>query len=89
MDLGEHNYWEIMKGEDWYCIYVISSELSEGHCMYEKFVLIIVSIWMPLLKEEALARPVNVFINLFRDEKAIKDNIRISSNHISILDDEG
>jgi len=44
---------------------------------------------MPLLKEEAIARPVNVYINLSRDEKAIKDNIRITSNHISILDEEG
>ena len=44
---------------------------------------------MPLLKEETISRPVNIYINHFRDEKTIKDNIRISSNHISILDDEG
>lgn len=44
---------------------------------------------MPLLKEETISKPVNVFINLSRDEKTIKDNIRVSSNHISILDQEG
>lgn len=44
---------------------------------------------MPLLKEEARSFPVSSFISLSKDEKSSRDNIRIASNHISILDDEG
>lgn len=44
---------------------------------------------MPLLKDEARSSPVSAFITLTRDEKTVRENIRVSSNHISILDDEG
>lgn len=44
---------------------------------------------MPVLKEEAIGQPASIYINLAKEEKTIKDNIRISSNHISILDDDG
>jgi hypothetical protein len=44
---------------------------------------------MPLLKDEARSFPVSSFIALSRDEKTVRENIRVSSNHISILDDEG
>lgn len=44
---------------------------------------------MPLLKDEAVSQPAKIYINLTRDEKLFKENIRVTSNHISILDDEG
>lgn len=44
---------------------------------------------MPLFKDEARSSPVTAFITLSRDEKTVRENIRVSSNHISILDDEG
>lgn len=44
---------------------------------------------MPLFKDEARSAPVTAFITLSRDEKTLRENIRVSSNHISILDDEG
>jgi hypothetical protein len=44
---------------------------------------------MPLFRDEAVSQTPKCFISLNRDERSNKENIRVSSNHISLLDNDG